>query len=106
METPELNENGPWEGERYDLKGLKGRDQYVLIDDEGMMISFPDNKHENWNYQSTATALTRMISIAIRFGVKYEVIMKQLRDSSMQKGDTPDLLLQAIEKYHGIKREE
>lgn len=98
-------EHGPWDGKRFDIKGLGGRDQYVLVDDIGLMVTFPDNLPENWNYQSTATALARMISIAIEAGVGIEQIKKQLRDSSMQENDTPHVLLQAMEKYDYTKTE-
>lgn len=86
-------------GKRYRIKGLKNRDQYVIIDDQGIMITFPDNKEENLNYQATATALTRIMSIAQQAGISMGGIKKQLEESSMQKHDTPYILLEAIKKY-------
>ena len=95
----DIDEKFPADGKRMRLKGLKGRDQYVIVDEYGIMITFPDNKMENWNYQATATALTRLISIAQQGGICLEGIKKQLLESSMQKHDTPYILLEAIEKY-------
>lgn len=98
-------EDKPSFGKRFRLNGLRNRDQYIVVDDEGVMVSFPDNAQENWNYQATATSLTRMISIAIRAGVGTEIIKKQLRESSMQARDTPDLILTAIERYENEDNE-
>lgn len=100
------DDHGPWDGKRYELMGLNERSQYILIDDEGVVITFPDNKFANKNYQATATALTRTISVCLRAGVNREIIKKQLRESSYQKGDTPDILLTAIEKFEKEKPED
>jgi hypothetical protein len=91
-------------GKRFEIIGLKGRSQYVIVDEEGVMVTFPDNERENWNYQATATALTRMISLAQRAGVEMKFIKKQLKESSMQKRDTPAVILEAIEKFENIRR--
>lgn len=92
-------ENDHINSKRFKIKGLKGRDQYVIVDNQGVMITFPDNKMDNWNYQATATALTRVVSVALQAGVCIEGIKKQLHESSMQKHDTPYVILEAIEKY-------
>ena len=87
-------------GKRHEIRGLKGRDHYILIDDEPcVMITFPDNNPENWNYQSTATALARIISVAMQHGVPCDMVKKQLKESSMQEKDTPSVLLEAMEKH-------
>lgn len=99
-------EDGPFEGERYSIMGLEGRKQYIIVDNNGMIITFPDNDRKNWQYQATATALARMVSIAMEARVPIDRIKKQLRESSIQLGDTPDILLLALEKYEvkkGIK---
>ena len=88
-----------YEGKRFKIHGIQNRDQYVLVDEDGLMITFPNNKIRNWNYMATATALTRVISIALQAGVDIEGIKKQLKESTMQKGDTPYILLNAIEQY-------
>lgn len=102
-EVPEEFAKGYEDCKRFDIKGLKGRSQYVIVDDQGIMVTFPDNKEENWQYQATATALTRIISVAQQAGICMEGIKKQLAESSMQKGDTPAILLEAIEKYEHQK---
>lgn len=88
-----------YEGKRFRIDGIKGRDQYVIVDTDGIMVTFPDNRQENWNYMATATALTRVISVALQAGVDMEGVKKQLSESTMQEGDTPSVLLTAIEKY-------
>lgn len=86
-------------GKRYRKEGLKQRDQYIIVDEEGIMITFPDNRPQNWNYMATATALTRIISVCMQAGVDIEGIKKQLKESTMQKGDTPDILFASITEY-------
>jgi len=88
-----------YKGKRFKLSGIMNRDQYIIVDEDGIMITFPNNKIKNWNYMATATALTRVISVALQAGVDVEGLKKQLKESTMQKGDTPDVLLTAIKKY-------
>jgi hypothetical protein len=97
------NFNGPWDGERYDIMGLAGRRQYIIADGDGVMITFPDNDPKHWNYQATATALARMTSIAIQAKIDINKIKKQLKESSIQEGDTPHIILQAVQKYEDKK---
>jgi len=94
-----MSEEKPYDGKRFTMKGLGGTSQYIIIDTDGIMITFPNNKHKNWNYQATATALTRVISIALQGGIDIEGIKKQLKESVMQDNDTPHILLKAIKKY-------
>lgn len=88
---------------RYRIHGLKGRDHYVIIDDEGIMVTFPDNNIENYPYQAAATALARMVSVSAQAGLGMAIIEKQLSESSMQNNDLPHVLLQAIKRYKGDK---
>ncbi len=98
----ENEEKFPIDAKRFEIKGLSGRSQYVIIDNQGIMITFPDNLQKNHNYQATATALSRIISIAQQAGIGMNGIKKQLEESSMQKHDTPYVLLEAINKYEII----
>lgn len=104
-EEEDENEDIPFMGYRFKIDGLDNRSQYIIVDTNGLMVTFPDNHMENWNYQSTATALTRIISIALQAGIEMEGIKKQLKESSMKEGDTPDVLLTAINKYEKIINE-
>lgn len=99
-----MRTGGELVAKRFRIRGLKGRDQYVIVDDECVMVTFPDNHQANANYQATATCLTRLISVAIQNGIDMKIIKKQLRESSIQKGDTPSVILEAIEKYEDNHR--
>jgi len=96
--------NNPIDCKRYRIRGLKGRDHYVIIDDEGIMVTFPDNLVENYPYYAAATALARMVSVSAQAGLGMAIIEKQLSESSMQNNDLPHVLLQAIKKYKEDKK--
>jgi hypothetical protein len=95
--------NCPIDCKRYRIRGLKGRDHYVIIDDEGIMVTFPDNDIRNYAYHAAATALARMVSVSMQAGLGMAIIEKQLTESSMQEYDLPHVLLQAIKRYKGDK---
>lgn len=97
--TGNLEVEEVFDGKRIELTDINGRKQYFMIDTDGIIVTFPDNERQNWNYQATATALTRMISIIMTGNATMKSVKKQLRESSKQKGDTPDLTLQTIERY-------
>jgi hypothetical protein len=90
---------------RYRIHGLKGRDHYVIIDDESIIVTFPNNLVENYPYQAAATALSRMVSVSLRAGLGTAIIEKQLSESSMQNNDLPHVLLLAIKRYKEDKND-
>lgn len=90
------------EGKRIAIEGAKGRQHYFYISKDEIVVFLPDNftldpLHQN--HYATTTALTRVMSMALRHGVGFDVLKKQLSRSSLTKGDSPDMILKAIEKW-------
>lgn len=76
-----------------------GRFFYVVISDKEIICSTPANADPEGDFLATLTALTRTMSVALQHNVSWSTIKKQLRESSIVKGDIPDVILRAVKKW-------
>lgn len=77
----------------------KGRSLYVVVSDFEVICSIPSDARDSNDLLSASTALTRVISVALQGGINMGIIKKQLRESSKNKNDLPDLIHRSIEKF-------
>ena len=80
-------------------KDRRGRNFHRSIGEEELMCFMPDEAAENNDLKAVLTALTRISSIALQFGVSITEIKKQLECSSISRGDIPDLILKSIVEW-------
>lgn len=84
---------------RIKQKDRKGRGFYVTIGEEEIITSVPSDARDSNDLLATSTALTRVMSLALQNGVSWKKIKKQLKESSINKKDLPDLILKSVETW-------